>query len=141
MRRMRFATAAILLLLVASLAIALDLDTVAGAWSNVVGAPGTFVTVGNETQVRWGTPASPGGQSGVGFTPNAALPVLELALGEEFEIGMLRHFNNPIFAPAAKKFALLRRPAAAGSTGWKRARRICGVPGRAGTAPARDGSA
>ena len=99
MSRMRLAGAAILLLLVVSLVSALNLDTVAGAWSNLTGpgAPGTFLTVGIETQVRWGNPVPGGAQSGLGFTANAALPIVDLLPGEEFEIGTLRHFNNPIF--------------------------------------------
>lgn len=102
MRKMTLVLAASLLLIV-SVAVALNLDTVIGTWSNLTGpgAPGTFVTVGNENQVRWGNPFGGGQQSGLGFSPNSALPLLDLLADEEFEIGPLRHFNNPIFLGSA----------------------------------------
>lgn len=78
---------------------ALTLDSVGGTWSNVVGALGTFVTVGDENQVRWGGDAG-FGQSGLGFTGSAPPPAI-FNVGDEFEVGTLRHFNNPVYAPWA----------------------------------------
>jgi len=85
----------------ASPASALTLGSASGTWSNLIGAgaTGTFQTVGGENQVLWGVSTGQG-QSGLGFTPNAGLPISFL-VGQEFEIGTLRHFNRPIFAPAA----------------------------------------
>src|SRR3990170_1710579 len=85
----------------ASPASAPTLGTVSGTWSNLVGAgaTGTFQTVGGENQVLWGVSTGQG-QSGLGFTPNPSLPI-SFPVGQEFEIGTLRHFNRPIFAPAA----------------------------------------
>ncbi len=102
MQRPIATTAVLSSFLLAGMAIAIDLEAVTGFWTNVVGGGATvnFQTVGNEVQVRWGRSAG-FGQSGLGFTPNAALPLLDLAVDEEFEIGTLRHFNQPTFAPSA----------------------------------------
>ena len=90
----------IVILLNASLASALTLGSVTGFWSNPIGG-GTsveFLTVGDEVQGLWGVPTEVE-KSGLGFTGNSALPV-DFSPGSEFEIGMLRHFNQPVFAPA-----------------------------------------
>lgn len=44
------------------------------------------------TQVRWGTPAVVGSQSGLGFAPGAAHTIV---YGVSFPIGALTHFNFP----------------------------------------------
>lgn len=87
----------------AGVASALTLSSVDGDWSNLDVSGnyinGVYVAYGNhlEDQVRWGTPAGPGGQSGLGFT-GAAPPASTFGVGDAFEIGQLRHFNNPIYA-------------------------------------------
>jgi hypothetical protein len=93
------AIALVMLLVCASSVEALVLDDIVGSWSNMVGAGATeeYRTVGDEVQALWGTPGS-SGKSGLGFTPNQALPIV---LDGEFEIGTLRHFNNTIQPPAA----------------------------------------
>jgi hypothetical protein len=76
---------------------ALTLETVSGSWSNVIGGTSIgFYTVGDEAQVRWGTPDPINGpQSGFGFTPEPPPPVV-FDLDVLFDIGTLRHFNNVI---------------------------------------------
>jgi hypothetical protein len=79
---------------------ALTIDAINGTWTNVVGGTNVgFYTVGDEVQIRWGNPidngAIPTDQSGLGFT-GAAPPQLVFDVGEFFEIGTLRHFNNVI---------------------------------------------
>lgn len=72
---------------------AFTLNGTSGSWSNVVGTTGTFQQVGAESQVLWGAPATPGGQSGLAFTGVGAS---ELELNQLFRLGALRHFNTPI---------------------------------------------
>jgi hypothetical protein len=101
-------------LLLSSSASALTLSSVEGNWSNVVGGTNinyfNDVTVGYgnglEDQVRWGEGAYGGPQSGLGFT-GAAPPERVFDAGEVFEIGQLRHFNNPIWAGTAAESANL----------------------------------
>jgi hypothetical protein len=83
------------------------LTSVDGGWNNHVG--GTNVTYingqpigygnGLEDQIRWGTPYEAPMesiyQSGLGFT-GIAQPDKTVYTGVAFEIGQLRHFNNPI---------------------------------------------
>ncbi len=98
---------------VAGTANALTLSAVEGTWSNVVGGSNINyinnvpVIYGNESedQVRWGNPAAQD-QSGLGFT-GAAPPDSVFNVGDAFEIGQLRHFNNPIYAGSAAESALL----------------------------------
>jgi hypothetical protein len=80
---------------------AIDVLSVDGDWSNPVG--GTFILFqsvavgfgnGTEDQVRWGTEFEGNGQSGLGFTGMASLA--DAADTGPFQIGQLRHFNNPI---------------------------------------------
>ena len=83
---------------------ALTLSSVEGAWSNAVGGTNinyfydVAVAYGNqkEDQVKWGDPASSAGQSGLGFT-GIAPPASVFGIGSAFQIGQLRHFNNPIY--------------------------------------------
>lgn len=89
---------AVTLNLVATDTQALELTGTSGAWSNIVGAPGTYTTVGNEAQVRWGIPVTDAGQSGLGFEGVGASTIVP---GTEFLLGTLRHFNNTIQIPTA----------------------------------------
>ncbi|NJL01412.1 MAG: hypothetical protein HC910_12955 [Spirulinaceae cyanobacterium SM2_1_0] len=75
------------------------LNSTTGTWSNVQGGANIqFVTVGDESQVRWGEAATTAGSSGLGFTGVGAL---DFAAETVFQIGTLRHFNNPIFGGTA----------------------------------------
>lgn len=92
------------LLAVVNSASAYIVSNVDGDWSNVVGGAAVItqdvaIGYGNllENQVRWGT--GPNGQSGLGFTGNAA--PLVFADGVAFEVGQLRHFNRNIVAGTA----------------------------------------
>lgn len=83
---------------------ALTLSSVEGAWSNPIGGSninyyynvGIAYGNGNEVQIKWGDPATSAGQSGLGFT-GIAPPASVFGIGDAFEIGQLRHFNNPIY--------------------------------------------
>ena len=76
------------------------LSSSTGTWSNPVG-PGvgtvSYQTVAGENQIRWGNSASfpVNSKSGLGFK-GIAPPPLTFNTGTEFEVGDLRHFNNPI---------------------------------------------
>jgi len=74
---------------------AISLSLSSGSWNEPVGGSGiVYQTVGNETQVRWGTPFYGGGtsqKSGLGFT---GVGPSTFGLGEIFQVGQLRHFNN-----------------------------------------------
>lgn len=76
---------------------AISLNLSSGSWSQTVGGSGiVYQTVASETQVRWGTPAYGGGtseKSGLGFT---GVGPSTFGLGEIFQVGQLRHFNNVI---------------------------------------------
>ncbi|MEQ8756051.1 MAG: THxN family PEP-CTERM protein [Coleofasciculus sp. G1-WW12-02] len=96
----------------ASSADALTLASSSGSWSNVlldngitVNPPGgntvEFFNVGNESQVRWGVPfSSSDAKSGLGFT---GVTTKTFDVGDMFELGTLRHFNNvtSTFSPVA----------------------------------------
>lgn len=90
-----------LVIAISGTAFGLTLSAVDGSWSNVVGGSnitfpnGVAVAYGNgsENQVRWGTPTN--ANSGLGFT-GVAPPNQVFNVGDTFEIGQLRHFNNPI---------------------------------------------
>ncbi|WP_413163698.1 THxN family PEP-CTERM protein [Capilliphycus salinus ALCB114379] len=78
---------------------ALTLNGSSGSWSNPVG--GEFIqyqTIGEENQIRWGNPVTPGEQSGLGFT---GVDSTEIELENVFEIGTLSHFNNVIYGNTA----------------------------------------
>ncbi|MCG8362441.1 MAG: PEP-CTERM sorting domain-containing protein [Pseudanabaenales cyanobacterium] len=109
------ATATVLGILPSS-ASAFTLAKMSGSWDNVdltngltVGSNGVapnsnnfveFLTVDDESQVRWGNPPgsdnSSGRKSGLGFTGESDI---DIAVGQVFNIGKLRHFNNPIYTP------------------------------------------
>jgi len=76
---------------------AISLSLSSGSWNQPVGGSGiVYQTVGSENQVRWGTPSDGGGtsqKSGLGFT---GVGPSTFGLGEIFQVGQLRHFNNGI---------------------------------------------
>ncbi|MEM8604032.1 MAG: THxN family PEP-CTERM protein [Cyanobacteria bacterium P01_H01_bin.121] len=81
---------------------AITLRSSAGEFSNVDG--GQHVVIGTtnagEEQVRWGDPAYAAPtvhreKSGLGFK---GVGETELAAGQVFKLGRLRHFNNPIWS-------------------------------------------
>ena len=83
---------------------------VVGSFSNVSGgaaaisfcgqisSPACPPGSGAATQVRFGTPASAGQQSGLGFTPTS---VTSVPLSTNFVVGTLKHFNFPIYNGAS----------------------------------------
>lgn len=81
---------------------ALTLATAEGTWGGEVGGVNVNFPVdqpisygnGYEDQVRWGTPAEQF-QSGLGFTGSAP-PESIFEIGDPFQVGLLRHFNEPI---------------------------------------------
>jgi hypothetical protein len=81
---------------------AISLNQSSGSWSDTVGGSEiVYQTVANENQVRWGIPFYGGGisqKSGLGFT--GVGPSI-FGLGEIFQVGQLRHFNNVIAAGTA----------------------------------------
>lgn len=88
---------------------ALTLSAVDGDWINSVGGKNVnevsqTISYGNglERQIRWGIGA---GQSGLGFTGSETPSFFEI--GDVFEIGQLRHFNNPISSGSAASAATL----------------------------------
>ena len=76
---------------------AISLNLSSGSWNETVGGSGiVYQTLASETQVRWGIPAYGGDtsqKSGVGFT---GVGPSTFGLGEIFQVGQLRHFNNAI---------------------------------------------
>ena len=97
-----FLLALTLILFTSGMASALTLQSVDGEWTDWVGGSSVITTTAsvaygntNEDQIRWGT--GPSGQSGLGFTGVVPDPgFLAFNPGDPFEIGQLRHFNNPI---------------------------------------------
>ncbi|HEY9689943.1 MAG TPA: THxN family PEP-CTERM protein [Coleofasciculaceae cyanobacterium] len=78
---------------------ALTLTSSDGSWGTPSGTGVySYQTVGAEKQVRWGTPADANDPSGLGFTGVGSTP---LTIGSIFQLGTLRHFNNPILAGTA----------------------------------------
>ena len=76
---------------------AISLNLSSGSWNQPVGGSEiVYQTVASETQVRWGIPFNGGGtslKSGLGFT---GVGPSTFGLGEIFQVGQLRHFNNAI---------------------------------------------
>ncbi len=112
-RLMMILVIAMLTVIVSDANALLTLSSVDGSWSNVVGGAGTInfynnVSVaygnGNENQVRWGIPAS-SEQSGLGFT-GVSPPPASFDIEDAFEVGQLRHFNNPVYDPVASSVDL-----------------------------------
>jgi len=91
---------------------ALTLSSVDVTWTGTTGGANinyndsVIVGYGNglEDHIRWGIGTS--GQSGLGFTGSAP-PDLTFNIGDAFEIGQLRHFNNPIVLDTAASEAFL----------------------------------
>lgn len=80
-------------------AAALTLTSSSGSWGTPTGTSVySYQTVGAENQVRWGDPATSNGPSGLGFAGVGATP---LTIGSIFQLGTLRHFNNPIYSGTA----------------------------------------
>lgn len=84
--------------LVATNANALTLNSTNGVWSNPIGGSNiSYETIGDENQIRWGTPAGSRSaddeNSGLGFTGVGVTPIV---IESEFLLGTLRHFNNPV---------------------------------------------
>jgi len=104
MKRLILATfLASLLVAVSTASATVTLGLSEGDWTNPVGGTDKIelddqpVAYGNgkSDQIWWGTEYKDQGQSGLGFT-GAAPPPDTFNLGDAFEVGMLRHFNNPI---------------------------------------------
>jgi hypothetical protein len=93
---------AALVLGIAPQAGAISLNLSSGSWNQTVGGSGiVYQTVGSESQVRWGTLLGGGGtsqKSGLGFT---GIGPSTFGLGEIFQVGQLRHFNNVILGGTA----------------------------------------
>lgn len=82
---------------------AFTLNSVSGNWTGTVGGTGiVYQTVGDENQVRWGSAATSSGKSGLGFT---GVGLTDLSTGSVFQLGRLRHFNNPIWSGTAASAA------------------------------------
>ncbi len=103
-------TGGLLLVALIGSANAVTISAVDGTWTGTTGGSNVnYQTVatsyGNlsEDQVRWGTGSS--GQSGLGFT-GVGTPYT-FNINDVFEIGQLRHFNNPINAGTAASQAFL----------------------------------
>jgi hypothetical protein len=98
-----FSFAAALFLLAAPVpAHAIDLTGVDCTWSNTIGGVGVVIS-GSGTgscSVRWGTPLTAGGKSGLGFDEPASLPS-GITLGSPFLLGTLTHYNRTIAAGTA----------------------------------------
>lgn len=99
---MVLATLVALLLLSANVnAVPVTIEVIGANWSNVKG--GTNLKYldenkisGNES-IRWGSPATAGGQSGYSFA-GAAPPAFTVETGTVFGLGKLTHYNYPIYS-------------------------------------------
>lgn len=84
------------------------LNSSSGTWQSTVGGQHIqYGSVGDESQVRWGLPVNFNSldfnsKSGLGFTGVGNISFVE---GEVFQLGRLRHFNNPIWAGTAASAA------------------------------------
>ena len=92
----------------ASEANAFMLNSSSGTWQSTAGGQNIqYGSIGDESQVRWGLPANFNpldfnSKSGLGFT---GVDNISFAAGETFQLGRLRHFNNPIWAVTAASAA------------------------------------
>jgi len=79
---------------------AVKINSITGTWADWDPDTATNVvlsSVGGEKQIRWGVPLRLE-QSGLGFFGSAP-PQATVEVGEEFVVGRLRHFNQPIGVP------------------------------------------
>ncbi|MBP0001215.1 MAG: choice-of-anchor K domain-containing protein [Cyanobacteria bacterium SID2] len=99
---------------------AITLNSAYGFWNGSAGGTnvrtynqsGSFLTPGQssfgENQIRWGfpfgNPSSPTFQSGLGFS---GVGTTRLNAGQVFQLGTLRHFNNPVNSGTAASSAFL----------------------------------
>ncbi len=92
---------------------ALTLSSVDGLWSNPDPSDANInyyfdvpINYGNgqEDQIRWGQSTGQG-QSGLGFT-GISPPPFSFNVNDPFEIGLLRHFNEPIRPPSVSSVDL-----------------------------------
>ncbi|RIX29040.1 hypothetical protein D3M59_06850, partial [Sphingomonas edaphi] len=81
----------------------LGVDDIVGEWTDTQmqggASPTTFDKDGDGAtdEIRWGTPANPGGQqSGYGYVDNPALESQTVLTNQPFTIGTFTHYNNPI---------------------------------------------
>ncbi|MBE9220152.1 THxN family PEP-CTERM protein [Dolichospermum flos-aquae] len=77
---------------------AIELSSITGSWTSVNG--GANVTGLQTNQVRWGTPDTPSGPSGLGFVGSAP-PSVSFPVNTNFVLGRLTHYNFPIFNAAS----------------------------------------
>jgi len=71
-----------------------------GKFHNPLGDSGSVIyyeTVSSEERIRWGSPASSIGSSGLGYSGFSG----DASFDDVFVLGRLRHFNNPIFSGSA----------------------------------------
>jgi hypothetical protein len=96
-------TAGLAIALIApSLAQALTITATTPSWSNAAGGSDIDYndTNGQYTDVRWGDVDRDDPQSGLGFNPSNP-PSSNVAVNTIFELGRLRHYNNPIAGGSA----------------------------------------
>ena len=83
---------------------AIQLNSLTGSWTSVNG--GASVNGLESNQVRWGSPATGSGQSGLGFVGSAP-PSVSFPVNTNFVLGRLTHYNFPIFGSTAASGANL----------------------------------
>ncbi len=93
---------------------ALTLSSLEGTWVNPNPANANIhyyndVSIaygnGSEDQIRWGYATISGDQSGLGFTGVVFAPS-SFDIDEPFQIGQLRHFNEPVYPPVVSSVDL-----------------------------------
>lgn len=103
---------ALLIIFTAGHAQALTISHIDGIWTGTDG--GSYITYGSvsdtygtklENQVRWGI-STGSGQSGFGFT-GATPPSAIFDFNDVFEIGQLKHYNEPLSVGSAASKAFL----------------------------------
>ena len=84
-------------------AISLKITSAIAKWTAVSG--GTGITGLNTDEVRWGTPATGSGKSGLKFVPITTTATV--ATNTPFALGTLTHFNFPVFLGGTPSTATL----------------------------------